>query len=123
MNYLSPQEILYIHSRVVENLGGKHGSSDIVLLKKLTNYTHNTEIFPDKFSKAAALLFGIAKKKPFLDANLKTAVTVMQAFLEINKSTLDITEDSFQKFINQEFSKAKVEDIRKFLVQSSKPLS
>jgi len=123
MNYLSPEEILYIHNRIIDELDGKHGSNDIMILKKLEKYIHNTEIFPDKFSKAAALFFGIAKKKPFNNKNTETAIATMKIFLQLNKTDIDVSSKEFQDFVRYEFPKAKVEDIRKFLVQDSKPLS
>lgn len=121
MKYLSPQEILYIHNRIIEEVGGSHGAKDILVLKKLIKYTHNAEIFPDKLSKAAALFFGIAKKKPFSDKNLETGVIALEIFLSLNKYTLDISKPAFQRFVNQELSEAKVEDIRRFLIENSRP--
>jgi death on curing protein len=122
MNYLSPQEILYIHSRVIEELGGNHGANDILVLKKLIKYIHNAEIFPDVFSKIAALFFGIAKKRPFSTRNFQTGVIVLEMFLNLNKYSIDIESSQFHKFIDEDFARAKVEDIRKFLIQNSFPI-
>jgi len=120
MNYLSSQEILFIHHRLLSELNEPTDNIDVVGLKKLTKYIHNTEIFPDKLSKASALLFGIARKKVFEKRSLETAISVMALFLEVNKTKLEINSDEFRDFIKNDFPKSKIEDIRSFLLKNTR---
>jgi len=123
MNYLSSEEVLYIHYRLVDEIGGKHGTADIKLLNKAIKYIHNSEVFPDKFTKAAAIFFAVSKKKPFVENNLITALTATKLFLEINKVDFQATEPEVLHFIKKELSKAKIEDIKEILEQNSSPIS
>jgi len=120
MNYLSSQEILYIHNRVVDEIKGKHGARDINILKKAISYIQDNGVFPDIFSKAGALFFAIAKKKPFNDLNTQTALATTKTLLKLNKYDLDIK--NLEKFIKNNLSSAKVKDITEWLKKNSKPL-
>lgn len=115
MNYLSTEEILYIHNRIVDEMGGKHGMENPKTLKKAVKYIHNNDVFPDIGSKAAALLFAIGRKKPFSDLNKKTAIAVAYLFLENNQKKLDLSQENIIKFFQDYFEKAKLEEIRGFI--------
>ena len=119
MNYLSSQEVLYIHNQVINELGGSHGVSNALVLKKLMQYIRNNDIFHDKNAKAAALFFGISKRKPFADKNIETAVTATNIFLGINGSGFEIDTATFRNFLKYELPTAKVEEIQKFITQNS----
>ena len=120
MTYLSSQEILYIHSRIVSELGGRQGIKDTTTLKKAISYIHNKDIFPDKFKKAGALFFAMAKKKPFFDFNTPTAIAVTKIFLQLNKYDLNI--EKIEEFIENILPNAKVEDISQWLQENSNPI-
>ncbi|HRY59938.1 MAG TPA: Fic family protein [Patescibacteria group bacterium] len=119
MNYLSPQEVLYIHNQIIDELHGTHGVSNSLVLKKLMNYIRNNDIFRDKNAKAAALFFGISKRRPFIEKNIETAITATNIFLGINGSGFEIDTPTFRNFIKYELPHAKVEDIQKFITQNS----
>jgi len=122
MQYLSGQEILYIHSRVVEELGGRHGIRDVLTLKKAASYIQNNDVFPDKFTKAGALFFALSKKKPFIELNIPTALAVTKTFLYLNKQGLEISKPAIEEFIRLNLKTAKVEDIACWLQENSKSL-
>jgi len=58
--YLSAEQILFIHARLVEETGGKSGIRDSGLLRSATFRAQATfdqqDLYPNIFSKAAALL-------------------------------------------------------------------
>ncbi len=120
MTYLSSQEILYMHSRIVNELGGRQGIENTNTLKRAVSYIHNNDVFPDRFKKAGALFFAIAKKKPFSDLNIPTATTATIIFLQINKYDLNI--EGIKEFIEDVLPDANVEDIAKWLQENSKPI-
>jgi len=120
MNYLSTEEILYIHNRIVEEFDGKHGVVEPRTLKKAIKYIRNNEVFPDLESKTAALLFAIGKKKPFLSLNKKTAIAATYLFLENNKKTWDIESEIVTNFFKNQFDNAKLEEIKTLVGNSTK---
>jgi death-on-curing protein len=63
MNYLTPQQVLFLHSRLINEIGGSHGVRDIGLLESAVNRPKATyggvDLYPDVCSKAAALMLSI----------------------------------------------------------------
>lgn len=58
--YLTTQEILFIHARLIETIGGEHGVRDLGLLESAVARPQATfdgeSLYPDLFQKAAALM-------------------------------------------------------------------
>lgn len=119
MVYLSPTEILYIHNRLVDEMGAIHGVESVPTLKKAIKYIRNNESFPDKFSKAAALFFAIAKKKPFKSNNIATALLSTKLFLDINNTCFEIERLEIQDFIKTGLSRTTLEEIKSILTLNS----
>jgi death-on-curing protein len=88
MNYLTPEQVLFIHSRLVTETGGSHGLRDLGLLESAVARPRATfdsnELYPDLFSKAAALMDSLINNHPFLDGNKRTGITATGLFLRIN---------------------------------------
>jgi len=120
MTYLSPTEILYIHNRLIDEANAVHGVESVSILKKTINYLHNNEVFPDKFAKAAALFFAIAKKKPFKSGNLATALFSTKIFLDLNKTDFEMERVEVQDFVKNYLARATVEEIKTILIQNSR---
>ena len=73
MNYLTPEQVLFIHYRMIEGTGGSHGIRDITLLQSvlarpMATFAKN-DLYPDTFSKAASLMHSIIKNHSFVDGN------------------------------------------------------
>ena len=88
MNYLTPEQVLFIHSRLVGETGGSHGVRDLGLLESAVARPKATfdgkELYPDLFMKAAALMDSLINNHPFVDGNKRTGVTAAGLFLRIN---------------------------------------
>ena len=88
MNYLTPKQVLFIHSRLVTETGGSHGLRDLALLESAVARPRATfdskELYPDLFAKAAALMDSLINNHPFLDGNKRTGITATGLFLRIN---------------------------------------
>jgi len=88
MNYLTPEQVLFIHSRLVTETGGSHGLRDLALLESSVARPRATfdsnELYPDLFTKAAALMDSLINNHPFLDGNKRTGITATGLFLRIN---------------------------------------
>lgn len=119
MTYLSPAEILYVHNRLVDEMNTIHGVENVPILKRTLKYLHNNEAFPDKFSKAAALFFAIAKKKPFKSNNLVTALFTTKLFLDINKTDFELERMEVSDFVKNCLHRATLEEIKNILIQNS----
>ena len=102
MNYLTAEQILFIHARVIDETGGAHGVRDVGLLQSAAARPKATfggdELYPDIFSKAAALMESLARNHPFLDGNKRTAVTATGLFLQINGLLLEAPQKTFERF-------------------------
>jgi death-on-curing protein len=102
MKYLTAEQILFIHARIVDETGGAHGVRDVGLLQAATERPKATfggdELYPDIFSKAAALMESLARNHPFLDGNKRTAITSTGLFLQINGLVLEVPQKTFERF-------------------------
>ena len=62
MNYLTPQQVLFIHARLIAETGGQTGLRDLPLLESAVARPQASfdgqDLYPNLFEKAAALLDG-----------------------------------------------------------------
>ena len=102
MKYLSAEQILFIHARLIDETGGAHGVLDIGLLQSAVARPKATfegnELYPDIFSKTVALMESLAKNHPFLDGNQRTAATSTGIFLGINGFRLEASQKELVRF-------------------------
>ena len=102
MKYLSPEQVLFIHSRLIDTTGGSHGVRDIGLLQSAVSRPKATfggkDLYPDIFRKAAALMESLARNHPFVDGNKRTAITSAAVFLGMNGYRLDTTQKELERF-------------------------
>lgn len=100
MIYLYPNQILFLHKRIIETSGGSQGTRDGGLLESAVYRPQasfgGADLYPDLFSKAASLGHSIIKNHPFLDGNKRTGFESMRLLLRINGFDLRAGED--QKF-------------------------
>jgi death-on-curing protein len=85
MNYLSPEQILFLHARLISETGGSQGVRDLGLLVSAVERPQATfegsELYPDIFTKAAALTHSLIQNHPFVDGNKRTGVAAAAIFL------------------------------------------
>jgi death-on-curing protein len=98
MNYLTAEQVLFIHARLISETGGTHGVRDLSLLLSAVARQQVTidghDLYLNIFSKAAALLESLIGNHAFLDGNMRTAITSAGLFLRINGYQL--TTDNHQ---------------------------
>jgi death-on-curing protein len=94
-SYLSIQQVLFIHTRVIDQTGGGHGIRDLHLLQSALSRPKTTfdkkELYPTELEKAAALIESLVNNHPLIDGNKRTGITVMVMFLEINDKKIKAT--------------------------------
>jgi death-on-curing protein len=85
---LTPEQVLFIHSRVIDETGGRHGLRDLGLLQSAVSRPaatfENRDLYPTLFHKAAALMESLAGNHPFVDGNKRTAITSAALLLMMN---------------------------------------
>lgn len=114
MNYLYPHQLLFLHKRVIEVSGGSHGVRDQGLLESAAYRPQasfgGADLFPDVFSKAAALGHSIIKNHPFLDGNKRTGFEAMRLFLRRNGLDLKAGENAAFAFIMKIASSSEMDE-------------
>ena len=87
--------------RVIEVSGGSQGVRDQGLLESAIYRPQASfgghDLYPDLFSKAAALGHSLIKNHPFVDGNKRTGFESMRLFLRMNGFDLRMGEE--QKFV------------------------
>jgi len=88
MIYLTAEQILFLHARLIAETGGSHGLREPSLLLSAVGRPQATfegqELYPDVYHKAAALLDSLINNHPFIDGNKRTAIAAAAIFLRQN---------------------------------------
>lgn len=105
MKYLSAEQVLFIHSRLIDTTGGSHGVRDTGLLQSAVERPKATfegkDLYEDVFHKAAALMESLTNNHPFIDGNKRTAITSSALFLQFNGYLLNTSQNKLEKFTLQ----------------------
>jgi death on curing protein len=100
--YLTPQQVLFIHARLIATTGGEHGIRNLGLLESAVARPRATfdevDLYPDLFGKTAALMESLSQNHPFVDGNKRTAITVAAMFLQLNGYVLQTTNAELERF-------------------------
>jgi death-on-curing protein len=126
-HYLSPEQVLFLHSRLIAETGGMHGIRDLGMLLSALGRPEasfeNKELYPDLFTKTAALMDSLVRNHPFVDGNKRTAITSSGIFLRINGYQLTVENSEVVRFTlacaQSQFSLA---EISEWFKQSSSPV-
>jgi death-on-curing protein len=99
---LTPEQGLFLHSRLVAETGGKHGVRDLGLLLSAVGRPQATfdgkDLYPDLFSQAAALMDSLVRNHPFVDGNKRTAIAAAAIFLRMNGLLLIVDNKEMVRF-------------------------
>jgi death-on-curing protein len=105
MKYLTPEQVLFIHARLIEETGGEHGVLYLGLLQSAVARPQASfdgqDLYPDLFLKAAALLESLIGNHAFVDGNKRTAITSAGLFLRINGYHLTASNQELEDFTLQ----------------------
>lgn len=119
MKYLTAEQVLFIHSRLIDETGGSHGIRDLGLLQSAVSRPMATfggeDLYPDIFQKAAALMESLIKNHPFIDGNKRTAISSAGIFLRINGYNLETSQKGLEGFtLNMATGKTSFTDAAKW---------
>lgn len=102
MQYLSPQQVLFIQARLIATTGGEAGVRDIGLLASAVARPQMTfdgqDLYPDLFSKAAVLMESLIHNHPFVDGNKRVGITAAALFLQRNGRQLTADNEALATF-------------------------
>jgi len=102
VEYLTVNEVILVHARLVQLTGGSRGIPDMGLLESAVARPQVTfdgaELYPDLWSKAAALMHSLTRTHPFIDGNKRTALTATGILLRLNGFGLTASNDEALDF-------------------------
>lgn len=122
---LTEQQVLAVHSRMIEMTGGSDGVRDRSLLDSALNAPFQTfdgkEIYPALLSKAAVMCRSIISNHPFVDGNKRIGIHVMLIFLELNGIELQYSQNELIELgLRVASSNLSGDDILKWLIEHAK---
>lgn len=96
--FLSVDEVLLIHERLVEAYGGSKGVRDPGLLESAL-FRPQTGYYDDLAEQAAALFESLIMNHPFVDGNKRVAFFATDVFLRMNGWRLKVDADAAHRFL------------------------
>ena len=123
--YLTAEQVLFIHYRLVSETGGAHGVRDIGLLESAVARPRatldNQELYTNIYEKAAALMESLVKDHPFIDGNKRTGIACTVLFLRQNGIPFSARNSDLERFtLRVASSKIKLSEIAKWLKHHSR---
>ncbi len=91
--FLSLDEVLEIHRRVIESFGGADGVRDLGLLESAL-YRPQSGYYEDLAAMAAALFDSMLMNHQFVDGNKRVAFFATDVFLRLNGWRLEVDADA-----------------------------
>ena len=102
MRYLTAEEVLVIHSEILDKTGGLHGIRDVglfaSLLEKPKAAFGGKELYRGIFKKAAVYFEALVHYHVFFDGNKRTGVAAAARFLFVNGYELVATNREVESF-------------------------
>ncbi len=100
--YLTVEQIVFLHDEIVKKTGGSLGVRDWDLLHSAAMRPQASfcgqDLYSDTFAKAAALCQSLINNHPFVDGNKRIGCSACLLFLDINKVSIEISNQDFIKF-------------------------
>lgn len=127
MKYLTAEEILVIHSEIIDKTGGLHGIRDagllISIIEKPKSKFGGKELYKGIFKKASVYLESLVNYHVFTDGNKRTGAVSAGRFLFINGYELTATNKELESFVMKiAVEKLDLKPIDDWLKRNSKKL-
>lgn len=127
MKYLYPKQVLYLYQEIIQQSGGTLGLRDQGLLEAAVYRPQASfggqDLYPDLFSKTAALGHSIILNHPFVDGNKRVGLEAMRLMLRLNGWDLHAPQNAKFDFV-MDIAKGKFSEqaIADWLQQHSRKL-
>lgn len=116
MRRLSKEQILTLHTQLIEETGGSDGVRDYNLLESALETPFQSfdgiELYPTIQAKAARLGYGLIKNHSMVDGNKRIGTHAMLVFLALNGIELSYTQkELYETILDVAASKLGYEDL------------
>ena len=102
IQFLSLDEVVEIHTVLIERFGGPEGIRDLGLLESAL-FRPQTGYYNDLPEMAAAMFESLIKNHPFVDGNKRVAFFSTDVFLRMNGYKLKVEAKSAHQFLMELF--------------------
>lgn len=126
--HVSLDEVIAIHDNMISLYGGSHGIRDLGLIESAISRPKTTfggaDLYPDVFSKAAALFHSLMFNHAFIDGNKRTTISTTSRFLSLNGYELIAADREFIEFpLGVENKHLSLKEISKWLEKHSRKIA
>ena len=113
---MTKEQVLLLHTQLIEATGGSDGIRDVGLLESALESPFQSyggeELYPSIQAKAARLCYGLVKNHAMIDGNKRIGVHAMLVFLALNGYEIEYTQNELSDLIlNVAAGKKQYEDI------------
>lgn len=124
MIVLKKEQIISIHSLLIEQTGGLDGVRDQNLLDSALQAPFQTfageELYPTIQKKAACLCFGLVNNHSFIDGNKRIGILAMLIFLQLNGLSINCSdEELIQLGLGLASSKICLEELVMWIIEQT----
>lgn len=103
MEYLTLEQVLELHRRLIEQSGGSMGVRDFGALESAVAQPQMTfggeELYSTVIEKAAALGFSLVMNHPFVDGNKRVGHAALEIFLVVNGFEINASVDEQERTV------------------------
>jgi death on curing protein len=122
MRKLSKEQILMLHSQLIEATGGSDGVRDYNLLESALETPFQSfggeELYPTIQAKAARLGYGLIKNHCMVDGNKRIGTHAMLVFLALNGIELSYTQkELYETILDVAASKLGYEELLEWVLE------
>ncbi|NLC56932.1 MAG: type II toxin-antitoxin system death-on-curing family toxin [Armatimonadetes bacterium] len=98
--YLTTQEVLFVHERLLARTGGAPGIRDVSLLEAALNrpkaVSGGSEVYATLAGKGAILMYSLVLNQLFIDGNKRLGLVCLDLFLRLNQ--VKLTADAAARY-------------------------
>lgn len=113
MIYLTKEQIILLHEKLIKRYGGSSGIRDEGLLDSAINAPlqsfDGNDFFPTVTDKAVRLCVGLVKNHPFIDGNKRIGALALLSILDLNKYQFKSNSTELSSVI-LDFAAGKIDD-------------
>ncbi len=118
---LTKEQILLLHTQLIETTGGSDGIRDVGLLESALESPYQSydgeELYPSIQAKAARLCYGLVKNHAMIDGNKRIGCHAMLVLLKLNGCEIEYTQKELSDLIlDVATGKIQYEDILQWLL-------
>ena len=122
MKRLSKEQVLMLHSQLIQQTGGCDGVRDYTLLDSALETPFQSfggsELYPTIQAKAARLGYGLIKNHCMFDGNKRIGTHVMLVFLSLNGIEISYTQkELYEVILDVASDKIGYEDLLNWILQ------